>query len=202
MTVYRKMISSDKVDIFLSGCVSAGNFAAAPFMVRAQIPMVLCSILPQQPDQVKWAFSLLPPARFEVAKRYEYLKEQNPDPERSACCTIRAPMRFCRRTSPRRTRRTTASRSPVVEQYKQDDADLSVQISKMNAAGARALLKIGLGGTTLTAAKNIKQLGLDMLMLTSVEDLAVFRPVAEVLGDKFFFVASPRRSTKRCPTAR
>ncbi len=78
-----------------------------------------------------------------------------------------------------------------VEQYKQDDADLSVQISKMYAAGARAILKIGLGGTTLTAAKNIKQLGLDMLMLTSLEDLAVFRPVAEVLGDKFFFVASP-----------
>jgi len=78
-----------------------------------------------------------------------------------------------------------------IEQYKQDDADLSVQISKMNAAGARAILKIGLGGTTLTAAKNIKQLGLDMLMLTSLEDIAVFRPVADVLGDKFFFVASP-----------
>ena len=30
VTVYRKMISSDKVDIFLSGCVSAGNFAGAP----------------------------------------------------------------------------------------------------------------------------------------------------------------------------
>ena len=30
-----------------------------------------------------------------------------------------------------------------------------------------------------------------MLMLTSLEDVAVFRPVAEVLGDKFFFVASP-----------
>jgi hypothetical protein len=70
-----------------------------------------------------------------------------------------------------------------IEQYKQDDADLSVQISKMHAAGARAILKIGIGGTTLTAAKNIKQLGLDMIMLTSLEDLAVFRPVAEVLGD-------------------
>ena len=49
----------------------------------------------------------------------------------------------------------------------------------MYAAGARAILKIGLGGTTLTAAKNIKQLGLDMIMLTSLEDIAVFRPVAE-----------------------
>src|SRR5205823_14532449 len=78
-----------------------------------------------------------------------------------------------------------------IEQYKTDDADLSPQIQKMYAAGARAILKIGLGGTTLTAAKNIKQLGLDMLMLTSLEDIAVFRPVAEVLGDKFFFVGSP-----------
>src|SRR6478672_977550 len=62
VTVYRKMISSDKVNIFLSGCVSAGNFAGAPLTVRAEIPMVLCSILPQNPDHVKWAFSTLPPA--------------------------------------------------------------------------------------------------------------------------------------------
>jgi ABC-type branched-subunit amino acid transport system substrate-binding protein len=30
-----------------------------------------------------------------------------------------------------------------------------------------------------------------MIMLTSLEDIAVFRPVAAVLGDRFFFVASP-----------
>ncbi len=40
-----------------------------------------------------------------------------------------------------------------VDQYKQDDADLSVQISKARSAGAGAILKIGLGGTTLTAAE-------------------------------------------------
>src|SRR5712691_10561654 len=76
VTVYRKMISSDNVNVFISGCVSAGNFAAAGLVVRAQIPMVLCSILPQQPDHVKWAFSTLPPAGFEVAKRFEYLEEK------------------------------------------------------------------------------------------------------------------------------
>src|SRR4029078_12761494 len=54
-----------------------------------------------------------------------------------------------------------------------------------------AIIRIAIGGSTMTLAKNIKQLGLDMLMLTSVEDLAVFRPVAEVLGDKFFFVGAP-----------
>ena len=67
VTVYRKMISSDNVNVFISGCVSAGNFAAAPVVVRAQIPMMLCSILPPQPDQ-KWAFSTLPPAGMEVGE--------------------------------------------------------------------------------------------------------------------------------------
>jgi len=190
VTVYGKMISSDKVDIFLSGCVSAGNFAGAPLTVRAQIPMVLCSILPQNPDHVKWAFSTLPPASFEVATRLEYLKGKT-QIKKIGVLHDPSPYAVLQKNIIEKTAGDYGLEVVGIEQYKQDDADLSVQISKMHAAGAGAILKIGLGGTTLTAAKNIKQLGLDTLMLTSIEDLAVFRPVAEVLGDKFFFVASP-----------
>jgi len=190
VTVYRKMISSDNVSVFISGCVSAGNFAAAPIVVRASIPMVLCSILPQQPDQVKWAFSTLPPAGFEVEKRLEYLKEKT-QIKKIGVLHDPTPYAGLQKAAAEKLAPSYGLELVGIEQYKQDDADLSVQISKMHAAGARAILKIGLGGTTLTAAKNIKQLGLDMLLLTSVEDLAVFRPVAEVLGDKFFFVGSP-----------
>src|SRR4051812_35053603 len=190
VTVYRKMISSDKADIFLSGCVSAGNFAGAPLTVRAQIPMVLCSILPQNADHVKWAFSTLPPAGFEVSTRLSYLKEKT-QIKKFGVLHDPSPYAVLQKNIAEKTAAEYGLELVGVEQYKQDDADLSVQISKMNAAGARAILKIGIGGTTLTAAKNIKQLGLDLIMLTSVEDLAVFRPVAEVLGDKFFFVASP-----------
>src|SRR6195256_982701 len=190
VTVYRKMISSDKADIFLSGCVSAGNFAGAPLTVRAQIPMVLCSILPPNPDQVKWAFSTLPPAGFEVSTRLQYLKEKT-QIKKIGVLHDPSPYAVLQKNIAEKTAADYGLELVGSEQYKQDDADLSVQISKMHAAGARAVLKIGLGGTTLTAAKNIKQLGLGMLMLTSLEDIAVFRPVAEVLGDKFFFVASP-----------
>jgi branched-chain amino acid transport system substrate-binding protein len=190
VTAYRKMISSDQVNVFVSGCVSAGNFAAAPLVVRAQIPMVLCSILPQQPEQVKWAFTTIPPPRFEVEKRLEYLKERT-QIKKIGVLHDPTPYAGLQKTAAEKSAGSYGLEVVGIEQYRQDDADLSVQISKMNAAGARAILKIGLGGTTLTAAKNIKQLGLDMLLLTSLEDLAVFRPVADVLGDKFFFVASP-----------
>ncbi len=190
VTVYRKMISSDKVEVFLSGCVSAGNFAGAPLTVRAQIPMVLCSILPRNPDHVKWAFTTLPPAGFEVSTRLDYLKNKT-QIKKFGVLHDPSPYAVLQKDIAQKTASSYGLELVGIEQYKQDDADLSVQISKMHAAGAGAILKIGLGGTTLTAAKNIKQLGLNMLMLTSIEDLAVFRPVAEVLGDKFFFVASP-----------
>jgi ABC-type branched-subunit amino acid transport system substrate-binding protein len=190
VTVYRKMMSSDKVEVFLSGCVSAGNFAAAPMVAKAQIPMVLCSILPPKEEEVKWAFSTIPPARFEVEKRFEYLKD---DTKIRKVGVLHDPSPYAnlQKVAAEKSAATYGLEVVGVEQYKQDDADLSVQIGKMRAAGAGAILKIGLGGTTMTAAKNIKSLGIDMQMLTSVEDLAVFRPVAEVLGDRFYFVASP-----------
>lgn len=190
VTVYRKMISSDKVDIFLSGCVSAGNFAAAPFVVRAQIPMVLCSILPPQPDQVKWAFSLLPPPRFEIETRYSYLKNST-DVRTIGVLHDPSPYAILQKDIAVKEAPNYSLEVPVVEQYRQDDADFSPQIGKMNAAGAKGLIKIGLGGSTLTVAKNIKQLGLDMLLLGSVDDLAVFRPTSDVLGGQFLFVAAP-----------
>lgn len=198
VTVYRKMMSSDKVDAFLSGCVSAGNLAAAGMVARAGIPMVLCSILPQNEDHVKWAFSTLPPARFEVEKRFEYLKD-NTQIRKVGVLHDPTPYANLQKGVAEKSAATYGLTLAGVDQYKQDDADLSVQIGKMNSNGAGAILKIGLGGTTLTAAKNIKQLGLPTVMLTSIEDLAVFRPVADVLGDKFFFVAAPSQVVDALP---
>ncbi|WP_210485217.1 ABC transporter substrate-binding protein [Microvirga antarctica] len=198
VTVYRKMLSSDGVGMFISGCVSAGNFAAAPILVRAEVPMVLCSILPQQPAQVKWAYTTLPPAGFEVETRLAYLKDKT-QVRKIGVLHDPTPYANLQKTVAEKEAAKYGIEIVGIEQYKQDDADLSVQISKMNSAGAGAILKIGLGGTTLTAAKNIKQLGLNMLLLTSLEDLAVFRPVAEVLGDKFFFVASPSQVRDALP---
>jgi ABC-type branched-subunit amino acid transport system substrate-binding protein len=197
--VYRKMMTSDKVDVFASGCVSAGNFAAAAAVARAQIPMVLCSILPNKEDELKWAFSTLPPARFEVERRLEYLRD-NTQIRKIGILHDPSPYANLQKGVAEKSAAAYGIQVVGIEQYKTDDPDLSVQIGKMNSAGAGAILKIGLGGTTLTAAKNIKQLGLQTLMLTSLEDLTVFKPVADVLGDKFFFVAAPSQVVDALPS--
>jgi branched-chain amino acid transport system substrate-binding protein len=198
VTIYRKMISSDKVDIFISGCLSAGNFAAAPFVVRAQIPMLLCSILPQQPNQVKWAFTTLPSPRFEVDTRYAYLKNKAMI-HKVGVLHDPSPYATLQKDIAVRIAPDYGIETPVVEQHKQDDADISPQISKMNAAGLKAVVKIGIGGSTLTVAKNIKQLGLDTLLLGSTDDLAVFKPAGEVLGNQFLFVVTPAQVYETLP---
>ena len=190
VTVYKKMITVDKVNVFASGCVSAGNFAAAPMVVRARIPMVLCSILPNGPENVHWAFSTLPPPRFEVESRLKYLRDHT---QVRKFGVLHDPTPYANLQAQAAEKEAGDFGMTLVDnqQYRQDDADLSVQIGTINSKGGEAILKIGLGGTTLTAARNIKALGLKTLMLTSLEDIKVFRPVAEVLGPQFFFVASP-----------
>ena len=186
---YRKMISSDSVQMFASGCVSAGNFAAAASVVRAQIPMVLCSILPRQPEEQKWAFSTLAPPRFEVEARYQYLKDKT---QIRKIGILHDPTPYALLTKDIGAKIAADFGLEVVatETYKPDDADISVQIGRINAAGAGAIIKMGQGGSTVTVAKNIKQLGLDkLLLMASIDNVTVFRGAGESLGDRFLFVA-------------
>ncbi len=190
VVAYRKMLSSDQVNAFDSGCVSAGNMAAASFVARAQVPMLLCSILPQKPEEQAWAFSFLPPPTFEIDARYGYLRDRtqirkvglliDPTPYSQLM------KGFATRLAPQYGLEIVAE-----ETYKPDDSDVNVQLGRMNAAGAGAVVKLGQGGSTVTVAKNIRQLGLDkMVLMASTDDGGIFKSASEVLGDRFYFIGS------------
>ncbi|MGC2776066.1 MAG: ABC transporter substrate-binding protein [Bradyrhizobium sp.] len=190
VTSYRKMMSSDGAKVFVSGCLSAGNFAAASIVVRQKIPMVLCSINPREPEQVKWMFSTIPPPAFEVETRLRYLRDRT-QIRKVGVIYDQSPYANLQMTSAKEQAAKFDITIVGTEQYQQSDADLSVIIKKLQAGGAGAILKMGVGPTTLTAAKNIKDMALGIPLLTSSEDVAVFKDVAQVLGKDFFFVAGP-----------
>jgi ABC-type branched-subunit amino acid transport system substrate-binding protein len=186
---YRKMMSNDNVQIFDSGCVSAGNFAAAGAVTRASIPMMLCSILPQRPEEQKWAFSVLPPPRFEIETRYRYLKEKTAI-RKVGIIHDPTPYANMMKDLGVKIAADFGIEVTVVESYKPDDADMSIQINRIKSSGAGAIIKMGQGGSTVTAAKNIKQLGLDdILLMASLDDGAVFKQAGEALGERFIYVA-------------
>ncbi|SDR53803.1 amino acid/amide ABC transporter substrate-binding protein, HAAT family [Rhizobiales bacterium GAS191] len=191
VVAYKKMIATDVVQIFDSGCVSAGNFAAAASVVRARLPMMLCSILPQRPEEQRWAFSFLAPPRFEIDARFRYLKEKT-DIRKIGILHDPTPYALLMKDLASKIAADFGMEIVATESYKQDDADISVQLGRINAAGGGAVIKMGQGGSTVTVAKNIKQLGLDkMLLLASTDDGAIFKQAGEVLGGRFLFVAPP-----------
>ena len=190
VVAYRKMLSSDQVQVFDSGCVSAGNMAAASFVARAQVPMMLCSILPQKPDEQAWAFSFLPPPAFEMETRYAYLRDHT-QVRKIGLLTDPTPYSqlmhgFATKLAPQFGLEVVAD-----ESYKAEDPDVNVQLGRMNGAGAGAVIKLGQGGSTVTVAKNIRQLGLDqMLLMASTDDNGIFKSASEALPDRFLFIDS------------
>lgn len=190
VTSYRKMMSSDNANVFVSGCLSAGNLAAIPIVMRQKIPMILCSIISRDPEQLKWMFSTIPPPAFEVETRYVHLRDRTKI-RKIGIIYDQSPYANLLMKSAVDQAGKFGMTVVGSEQYQQSDADLSVIIKKLQASGAEAILKMGVGPTTMTAAKNIKDMALGIPLLTSTEDIAVFKDVAKVLGKDFFFVAGP-----------
>ncbi|MDI1346687.1 MAG: ABC transporter substrate-binding protein, partial [Pseudolabrys sp.] len=157
--VYRKMMTEDKVVAFDSGCISAGNFAAASFVTKAKLPMFLCSILPRQPDEVKWAFQFLPPPKYEVDTRYQYLKDKT-QVRKIGLLADPSPYVTLMKGIAEKTAAEFGLEVVASETYQQDDSDFSVQIGRINAAGAGAVIMLGQGNAVVTAANNIRSLGL------------------------------------------
>jgi ABC-type branched-subunit amino acid transport system substrate-binding protein len=187
VVVYRKMMSEDTVVAFDSGCISAGNFAAASFVTKAKLPMFLCSILPRLPDEQKWAFSFLPPPKFEVESRYEYLKNKT-DIRKIGILGDPSPYGMLMRKIAVEEAKNYGLEVVANESYQQDDADFSVQVGHINAAGGGAIIMIGQGNAVITVSNNIKHLGMSkMLLLGSVNERDLLIQAGQVLGEQYLF---------------
>jgi ABC-type branched-subunit amino acid transport system substrate-binding protein len=208
VVVYRKMMSEDNVVAFNSGCISAGNFAAASFVTKAKLPMFLCSILPRQPEEVKWAFQFLPPPKYEVDTRYQFLKNKT-KVRKIGLLADPSPYVTLMKGIAEKTAAEYGLEVVASETYQQDDSDFSVQIGRINAAGAGAVIMLGQGNAVITAANNIRSLGLkDMMMLASIQELDIHLAAGKVLGDQYMApspmiqVASDDMSVLTDPKAR
>lgn len=200
VTAVNKLIVSDKVAVLVNGFSSAGNAAAAPIAGRHKVPMVLASILPpaEQAESIRWTFTTLAPALFEVVTRYEYLQKHT-RVKKVGVLHDPTPYANVQKNVAAAQAEKFGLAVAGVEQYKVDDTDVKPQLTKLGAAGAEAILKFGAGPTTIVVAKNMREVGMSLPLLTSIEDLAIQTPASEALGDRFFFVASAPQAPEALP---
>jgi branched-chain amino acid transport system substrate-binding protein len=188
VNAYRKMLAADRAQVFVSGCLSAGNFAAAPFIVRQKVPMVVCSILPNDPNLVAWMYTLIPNPAYEVDTRLQYIKDKTQVREIGVLYD-QSPYANLQAKIAADNAATFGLKVVASEQFQQTDAEFAVVLKKLHAAGARAVLKMGTGPSTITAAKALKDLAIDMPMFTSTDDMSVLMQTSKVLGKDLYFVA-------------
>ena len=189
VNVTKKMLSNGAT-ILINGSSSAGNAAAYPLAVRQSVPMIIGSILPPKVADPKWAYSFLPPPTFEVALRLKYLKEKL---KVTKIGVLHDPPPY---TALQKNYLTSVVGDygitiVATEQYQQNDSDMSTYLAKMEAAGAQAIVKIGVGPSTVTAAKGLKQLNSTMPLLANADTLDVLKGAADVLGKQLLFPAPP-----------
>lgn len=188
VVIYRKMMS-EGAQAFDSGCISAGNFAAASFVTQAKLPMFLCSILPRLPKEKEWAFSFLPPPKFEVDSRYEYLKTKTKI-HKIGILGDPSPYGMLMRKIAKNEAAHYGLKVVDVETYQQEDADFSVQIGRINADGAGAIIMIGQGNALVTVSNNIKHLGLNkLLLLASINERPLALQAGKIIGSQFLMPA-------------
>jgi len=151
--------------------------------------MFLCSILPRLPAEQKWAFSFLPPPKFEVESRYAYLKSKT-KVRKIGILGDPSPYGMLMRNIALDEAKNYGLEVVANESYQQDDADFSVQVGHINAAGAGAIIMIGQGNAVITVSNNIKHLGLNkMLLLGSINERELLVEAGKVLGEQYLFPA-------------
>lgn len=191
VTAVRKLIVSDRAHILLSGFSSAGNAAAATLSGQYRIPAIIASVIAPTvpPNLARWLFSTIPQAEFEVTTRYAYLAAET-DVRKVGVLFDPTPYANLQREAALREADRYGLTVVGVEQYQSADTDLRVQLTKLQSAGAEAILKLGAGPSIIVAAKNMTELNMRMPLLASFEDLGVLRPAAEAY-DNLYFVAPP-----------
>ena len=93
VVVYRKMMSNDKVNVFASGCVSAGNFAAAGSVVRAEIADGAVLDPAAAAGGAEMGLQRAAAAALRGRGALSAISRRRPRSARSASCTTRRPTR-------------------------------------------------------------------------------------------------------------
>lgn len=187
---YKKMLDEDKVSVLISGCVSAGTFAIAPTLVKDHIPLLACTIPPQVPEQRPWVYEIRPDSSFGLDMLIAYAKDKRRI-GKIGVLHDQTPYSNIQTDIIQKKLAPQHGVDIVVDSYGQNDADMSAQLNRLASAGAGAIIKIGDGPTTITVAKNMKQLGLKIPLIVEDDDSSVWKPAADQLGDQFLMGADP-----------
>lgn len=181
----QRLISEREVDAVLGGFHSAGTAASAPVVNQNEVPMVVASVLPEDPAFV---FSTIPAVAYELQARLGYLQEQGI----TSVGILHDPTPY--NTLQLETARELLGAAGIeitsAEQHAPDAADLRPQVARLLAGEPGAVLKFSGGPTHIVAARAM--VGSNLPLMLSIENIDIIRQAADVYPRTFFVAAPPQ----------
>jgi branched-chain amino acid transport system substrate-binding protein len=181
----QRLINEREVTAVLGGFHSAGTAASAPVLNQGEVPMVVASVLPQDPAFV---FSTIPSVQYELQARIGYLQEKG---IKSVGILYDAtPYNKLQLEKARELLGAAGITITSEEQHTPDAADLRPQVARLLAGGPGAVWKLSGGPTHIVAARAMA--GSDLPLMLSIENIDIIRQAAQVYPSTFFVAAPPQ----------
>lgn len=157
----KRLIQRDKVDVIVGGSTSGETMAVAPEVEKAGVPFIsLAGAVAIVEPTKKWVFKTPHTDRMAAAKIFEDMNKRGI----SKVALISGSGGFDK--SGRKQSLALAPQYGIDfvadETYGAKDTDMTVQLTKIRATDAQAILNFGFGSGPAIVTKNIRQLGIDL----------------------------------------
>lgn len=189
VNAYRKVIDSG-AQFMLNGSSSAGNAGGGPVAARAEVPVFMYGNLPSSAEAVHWMFTTLPAQKFDAQQRLIAARDVA---KVSEIGILTDPSPYAKQMVDLLEKDAAEYGIKVagIETYRPADADFSVPVTKMVSQGAKAIIKVGVGPSTLATAKAMQRIDDQIPLIANETDGVVAKEVAKLLDKRFIMVVFP-----------
>nr|WP_282599969.1 ABC transporter substrate-binding protein [Patulibacter sp. SYSU D01012] len=187
VTITNRMLFQRHVGAFANGFLSAATEAESAILRPREVPMVVASVLPKNPD---WTFTTYPKiayfgeaqlgaAKAQGARRVAILYAQNP---------------YGQATGALMAKQARALGMQVVDSQGIDTTKttLAAQLSRVRQRGAEAIVDALVGPVHIALARDARTVGLKIPVIMGVDNLDVYRQSARIYPRVQFLATPPQ----------
>jgi branched-chain amino acid transport system substrate-binding protein len=183
----QKLIDQNGAVAFANGFSSAATQAEAPQAERYKKPMIVASVLPDNPT---WQFSTVPAPTFETGIRMRYVQQEGI--KSIGVLMDSTPYNEKQLAALKEQASADGVKITEVVEHKSDAVDLRPQVTRLLRGNPGAIVKLSAGPTHIVAAKALASAGSKIPLLLGIEALDTMKKATAAYPNTLFAAAPPQ----------
>lgn len=188
VTVTNQLLNQNNAGVMVNGSSSASTAAEAPIVAPRQVPMIVGSILPEDP---KWTYSTLQPVSKQDDAELTFASKNL---HASSIAILYSQTPYGQSSAKYMSEKASSYGLKIAVSLGIDtgSTDLSPQLVKVRDAGADVVLDILTGPVHLVLAKNAAGLGLKIPLVMGTDEVNIFKSSTDGYPNTYW-IATPQQ---------